>query len=70
MSLALNEPHGILCSSFKFKHYLRPCTTSGMKVLILYANQPIENYRGQTLGEKSHGLKGELYCLFNSVLML
>jgi len=26
MSLAINEPHEIGCSSFKFKPYLRACT--------------------------------------------
>jgi hypothetical protein len=34
------------CSSFKFKHYLWACATSGKKLLRLYAKQPMANYRG------------------------
>jgi hypothetical protein len=35
MSVALNEPHGIGSSSFKFKHHLRAHTaTSGTNLLI------------------------------------
>ena len=46
MSLALSEPYKIGCSPFKFKHYLRACTrTSGKKLLILYAKQIVKSYR-------------------------
>jgi hypothetical protein len=42
---------------FKFKHYLRACTTSGKKSLLLYAKQLMENRRGPTPNKKSHKLK-------------
>jgi hypothetical protein len=36
-------PRGAKTSlSFKFVHYLRACSTSGKKLLLLYAKQPIE----------------------------
>ena len=31
--------------------------TSGKNILILYAKQPMENHRGSTPKEKSHGVK-------------
>ena len=43
------------CSSFK--HYLQACTTSGKKLLMLSAKQPLEYHRGPTCDEKSHGVK-------------
>ena len=33
MSLALNEPHEIGWSFFKFKHHLQACTKSGKKTI-------------------------------------
>jgi hypothetical protein len=48
MSLALNEPHKIGCSSFWVKDCPRVCTTSGKKVLMLCAKQPTEHRRGRT----------------------
>ena len=33
MSSALNEPHEIGWSSFKFKHHLQACTKSGKKTI-------------------------------------
>ena len=53
MSWALNAPE-IDCSSFRFKHYLQACTTSGENLLILYAKQPMEDHRGPTSNKKSH----------------
>ena len=44
MSSALNEPHEIGCTSFKFKDYSRACITSGKKWSRLYAKQPMEDY--------------------------
>jgi hypothetical protein len=41
MSLALNKTK-IGCSSFKFKHYLQECTTSGKNLLLLHANNQWE----------------------------
>ena len=50
-----NEPHEIGCSSFKFEHYLQAFTsTSGNKLRITYAKQPMENHTGSTPDEKSH----------------
>ena len=46
------------CTLFKFKHYLRGCTKSGKKLLILYAKQPMEYRRGPTPDEKFHWGKG------------
>ena len=51
MSLAFNEPIG--CSSFKFRNYPRVYTTSGKKILILYAKQPLKNHQGRTPNKKS-----------------
>jgi phosphosulfolactate synthase (CoM biosynthesis protein A) len=42
------------CSSFKFKHYLRACTTSGKKALIVDAKQAMENHMELTPDKKSH----------------
>ena len=40
------------CSSVKFKHYLRACSTSGKrKFFMFYARQPIGNHRGRTPNE-------------------
>ena len=52
-------PQGIIidCSSIKFKHYLQARTTSGSKMLILYAKQPIGKHRAPTPDEKSHWVK-------------
>lgn len=33
------------CSSLKFKHFLYSCTTSGNKLVFLYAKQPLGNYK-------------------------
>ena len=55
MSLTRNEPHKTDCSLFEFKHYLRACTiTSERRLLILYEIQPIENHRGPTPDGNSH----------------
>ena len=51
--LGLNTPE-IDCSSFQFKHYLQACTTSGRKLLILYAKQPMEDHMGPNSNKKSH----------------
>ena len=37
------------CSSFKSRHYLQACTTSGKKLMILYANQPMNIIEDQVL---------------------
>jgi hypothetical protein len=58
MSLVLNEPHKIGCSSFKSSDYLRACPRTG--ILILYAKQPMENHEGSALDVKSHSIKGYL----------
>ena len=50
----LNEPHEIGCSSFKFKHYLQECTTSGTENLIMYTKEPTRNHRGSN----SHWVAG------------
>ena len=39
----------------KFKHYLRACTTSGKKLLVLHAKPPMEYQRGPSLEEKPLG---------------
>ena len=58
MSLALNEPHRIGCSSFKFLLYFQACTvTSKNNLLILHAKQPIGNRKGPTPDGKSNDLK-------------
>ena len=44
--------HAKRCSSFKFNNYLRECTTTVKKLLLLYAKQSIENSRGRTLDQK------------------
>ena len=45
------------CSLFQFKYYLRACTTSRKKLLILYAKQPIKNDMGPTPKENPIELK-------------
>ena len=39
------------CSSSKSNHCLQACTTSGNKLSMLYAKQPMENHRGPTPNE-------------------
>ena len=42
-------------SSFRFKHYLRACTiTSGKVLLVSHAKQPMENHRGPNPCKSSH----------------
>ena len=61
MSLAFNEPHEIGCSSLKFKFYLRTCTiTSGKNLLILYAKQPMTSVANQLQTKSSIELRGKL----------
>ena len=52
LGLALNELK-LGCSSFKFKYYLRACTTRGKIVIISYAKQPMRNHMWPTPDQKT-----------------
>ena len=52
IGLVLNKGMGYF--SFRFKHFLLVGTTSGKKVLILYAEQPLENHRAPTTDKMSY----------------
>ena len=62
ISLALNELRYIASS---FKH----APQVGRKLLILYAKQPMENYRGPTLDGKSHSVERAtiIHCILLAI---
>ena len=52
------------CSSFNSKHHLRACTTSGKKICMLYAKQPVKIIGDQLLMKSPSELKDKSNLTF------